>query len=514
MSLIRSHKLKSLSGLLVTPSADTAYQADRLRFMERDIGLTVKAVVWGILYYYLFLSTWFEGLSNVGDVTLETVHQLFLAYLIINIIVAIILVLMDRLPLRIVQSAVFTSNLLDGLFLAAVTLITGGLESIAYWVFLALIIRNAFSFPVATLQLGLNLLMICCYLLASVVDKTIDRAITDLDRTTIALDEVFRLTRSRQSRNPSHRSRVETTAPSSPTAKPRGKTASLQENPFANNEGDREESKHDTQYLLMRICLLLLMTACGYGVQVLFDKQRRADEEAREFALRQEQLRSAGRLAAEIAHQIKNPLGIINNAAFTLQRTVKEGKGTITQQIQIIREEVERSDRIITELIGYAQLAEGRVEKLDVVEVLDGAIEQVFPPAAKFQIHVKRDYGSALPPLLIQRGHLSEIFVNLLQNARETLQGQGTVEVGAHYLENYSVMVTITDDGAGIPPEIQQKIFEPYFTTREKGTGLGLAIVKHNVETYGGSVKVESELGKGTRFTLIFPGRTLMKLQK
>jgi signal transduction histidine kinase len=516
--LIRSPKLKSLSGLLVTPSADTAYQADRLRFMERNIGLTVKAVVGGILYYYLFLSTWFEGLSKVGDVTFETVYQLFLAYLIINIIVAVILVLMDRLPLRIVQSAVFTSNFLDGLFLAAVTLITGGLESIAYWVFLALIIRNAFSFPVASLQLGLNVLMICCYLLASVVDKTIDKAITDLNRTTIALDEEFPSTRPRQSRNLSHRSRAETTAPLPPAAKRKGKTASIEDNParwpFEGNEADREESKHDTQYLLMRIFLLLLMTACGYGVQVLFDKQQRADEEAREFALRQEQLRSAGRLAAEIAHQIKNPLGIINNAAFTLQRTVKEGKSTITQQIRIIREEVERSDRIITELIGYAQLAEGRVEKLNVVEVLDSAIEQVFPPAAKFQIDVKRDYGSALPPILIQRGHLSEIFVNLLQNAREALQGQGTIEVGAHYVENYSVMVSVSDDGAGIPPEIQQKIFEPYFTTKEKGTGLGLAIVKHNVETYGGSVKVESELGKGTRFTLIFPGRTLMKLQK
>src|SRR5437867_1536962 len=259
----------------------------------------------------------------------------------------------------------------------------------------------------------------------------------------------------------------------------------------------------------MRIFLLLLMTACAYGLQVLFDRQRRAEEEAREFALRQEQLRSAGRLEAEIAHQIKNPLGIINNAAFTLQRTVKEGKSTITQQIQIIREEIERSDRIITELIGYAQLAEGRVEKINVLEALDQAIDQVFPPAAKFQTEIRRDYGTALPPILIQRKHLSETFVNLLQNAREAMQGKGLIEVSAHYAEDYSVEVIIGDHGPGIPSEIQEKIFEPYFTTKEKGTGLGLAIVKHNVETYGGSVRVESELGKGTQFILIFPGRTL-----
>src|SRR6185295_2680035 len=138
--------------------------------------------------------------------------------------------------------------------------------------------------------------------------------------------------------------------------------------------------------------------------------QRRALAEAREFSLRQEQLQATGRLAAEIAHQLKNPLGIINNAAFTLQRTVKEGK-KITQQIQIIREEVERSDRILTELMGYAQLSEGKVEKIDVTEELDRAIDRVFPLGAKYEVEIRRDYAPALPPLLLQRNHLSEVFV-------------------------------------------------------------------------------------------------------
>jgi len=467
--------------------------------MERDIGLPVKLVVWLLLYYYLFVSTWFEGLSEVGDLTLKTVHQFFLGYLVINIGVAFVLFLMHRLPLSLVQWVVFTTNVVDGLFLGAVTLVTGGLESIAYWVFLALIIRNAFSFPVASFQLTLNLLLICCYLSATVMS----RAITELELTTIAVAQVAGSTNQvkhvRAPRNP----------PTAPKPRHSGRFESLRHAPA--REPDNEP---DTQYLLMRIVLLLLMTACGYGVQVLFDKQRRAEEEAGEFALRQEQLRSAGRLAAEIAHQIKNPLGIINNAAFTLQRTVKEGKGTITQQIQIIREEVARSDRIITELIGYAQLAEGRVEKLDVIEELESAIARILPAAANYQIEVRRDYGAVLPPLLIQRNHLAEIFANLLQNAREVLNGQGIIDVSAHYVKDYSVMVVIADNGPGISSELCEKIFEPYFTTKERGTGLGLAIVKHNVETYGGTVQVESELGKGTRFVLVFPGRTLMKLRK
>jgi signal transduction histidine kinase len=260
--------------------------------------------------------------------------------------------------------------------------------------------------------------------------------------------------------------------------------------------------------------LLVLMTMCCYGVQVLLEKQQRGEEEAREFALRQEQLQATGRLAAEIAHQLKNPLGIINNAAFTLQRTVKEGK-TITQQIRIIREEVERSDRIITELMGYARLSEGQVEKLNIAEELDSAIERVFPSGAKYNVAITRFYSPALPVLLAQRGHLSEVFVNILQNAREAMDGKGQIDVRADYgADDYAVVVTITDNGPGIPAEKLPKIFEPYFTTKEKGTGLGLAIVKHNTEIYNGTVRVESEIGKGTKFTVSLPAKTVFNLKR
>jgi signal transduction histidine kinase len=193
-----------------------------------------------------------------------------------------------------------------------------------------------------------------------------------------------------------------------------------------------------TEPVLFRATLLLLFTACCYGVEVSFDKQRLrrlADEEAHESAQRQQQLESAGRLAAEIAHQLKNPLAIINNAAFTLQRTVREGK-TITQQIRIIREEVGRSDRIITELMGYAQLVEGHVERLEVVDELEQALNQVFPPAVQYEIEIHRDYRPPLAPLLMQRSHLSIVLVNLLQNAREALNGHGIIELGARMRED------------------------------------------------------------------------------
>jgi signal transduction histidine kinase len=266
---------------------------------------------------------------------------------------------------------------------------------------------------------------------------------------------------------------------------------------------------------VLRIALLLLITVCAYGVQVLLERQRLAEEESREFAVREGQLRSTGRLAAEIAHQIKNPLAIINNALFSMQRALKQGKTNVQEQVQIIQEEVERSDRIIVQLMGYAQLTEGRLEKLNVSEELDRAIDRVFPVAANYNVRVDRDYSDVLHPLLMQRRHLDDILVNVLQNAREAQQGRkGVVKVKARSLPDHSVEVVIRDNGPGIPRDRHERIFEAYFTTKEKGTGLGLAMVKRNLELYGGSVRVESELGKGAAFTLFFPAKTLMQPEK
>ena len=208
-------------------------------------------------------------------------------------------------------------------------------------------------------------------------------------------------------------------------------------------------------------------------------------------------------------------MAIINNALYSLQRALKEGKSDVTEHVRIIQEEVERSDRIITQVMDYAQLAEGHVEKLNIIEELDGAIERVFPSAAGFPVQVHREYGSNFPPLLMQRRHLSDTFINVLQNAREALADKsGNLWVRAQCGSDFAVEVSIRDDGPGIAPDKQAKIFQAYYTTKEKGSGLGLATVKHNVELYGGTVRIESELGKGARFVLVFPAKTSIQLAK
>ncbi|MEI7937677.1 MAG: ATP-binding protein, partial [Verrucomicrobiota bacterium] len=115
----------------------------------------------------------------------------------------------------------------------------------------------------------------------------------------------------------------------------------------------------------------------------------------------------------------------------------------------------------------------------------------------------------------MQRRHLVDTVMNLLQNAREVLgEKGGNVFVSARCHSDSSVEVAVRDDGPGIPPEKLERIFEAYYTTKDKGTGLGLATVRHNVELYGGTVQVESSLGKGARFVLVFPAKALITLAR
>jgi len=457
-----SHRqwLKQVPALLEIPAPDPPRLLRRIEIMERDIMLPVKAVFIAMIFYSFNHTPWMVQISSALDVTVETVQIIFGFYILASVLLAVPLLNVWRLPLAVVQWTVVTSSLVDGILIAAMTLITGGLDSILFWLFVAVIVRNAVSVPPGFSQLFLNFLISLCYALVAVLDVSIASNLDDTTRQAL----------------------------------------------------DMTPHEELGEPFVLRMAVLWLTATCCYVLPALLERQRLAVEEAEEFAAREGQLRSAGRLAAEFAHQIKNPLAIINNAVFSLQRSLRDGKTAVAPQVEIIQEEVAHADRVITQIMGYAQLSEGHVEKLNVVEELDRAIAQVFPPAVPTGIKIQREYGHSFPPLLMQRSHLSESLVNLLQNAREALGEKGNVFVTADCHHDYSVEISVRDDGSGIPADKLERVFEAYYTTKERGTGLGLAIVKHNVELYGGNVRVESELGKGAKFTLIFPAKALMKL--
>lgn len=450
--------IEKLTRLMAAPLVEPSQRAARIQAVERDIVLPLRLVIVAFLGYYFFFARWLDvpGAKNASDWSLKHAAALqvsFASYAVLNVAVGAVFIWGRHLTLGKIQWIVFAAGTLDCLLMGTLTFLSAGFKSNLYWVFDVLILHNALAIPVAFPQLLLNFLAIGSFAAGGVLDNTLNTQAIAKD-----VEDIF------------------------------------QEPPWE------------------RIVVLVTWALCCYGIQVLFEKQKRAEAEATELAVRQERLHTAGRLAAEIAHQIKNPLGIITNAAFCLNRAVQEGETAVEEQIQIIREEVERADQIITELMGYAQLAEGSVERLDVADEIDTAVNEVFPPAAKYRVVIYKNFAPALPSLLMQKRHLSSVLVNLLQNAREAMNGKGEIGIDAQYGDNDSVRISIADNGPGIPADKIGKIFEAYFTTREKGTGLGLAIVKHNTEMYGGAVNVESEVGKGTRFVLEFPGRILMRL--
>jgi signal transduction histidine kinase len=464
MNSRREPWFKRLPALFEIPALDSERSRRRIRQMECNIMVPAKIFIIGLILYSFSRSPW-AGSAGLTDVVVETVQGIFWFYIAASAVLAGLL--LARLPLAVAQWAAVTNSLVDAVFLAAMTLLTGGLDSILFWLFLGLILRNTVSVPPGVSQLILNFLVSLCFAFAVVLDAAV-----------------------------------------------------MHGEESAGGMFDLSLQEDWGEPLALRMVVLWLMTLCCSGLELLLERQRLATEEAAEFAARESQLHSAGRLAAEFAHQIKNPLGIISNAAHSIARSLREKKPVAAEHIEIIQEEVARVDRVVTQILGYAQLSEGHVEKLEVVKSIEAAIAQVFPPALPTGIRLKKNYSERLPPLLMQRGHLTEILVNLLTNAREALGDEGTVTVTADGSEEQAVEISVADDGPGIPPDRLAQIFEAYFTTKPKGTGLGLAIVKHNVELYGGTVRVESKPdakneklkhGNGATFRVIFPAKAPAK---
>ena len=310
--------IKRFFRLVSTSSIDDQQQYQRLKLMERDIGVPVKVAVLMIVAYFLFFSEFVENkesniLKEKLNITLELVQQFFIEYILVSLGVIAFYLTFNRWKLRVVHWVTLLMNFIDALVVSALVVITGGLDSMVYWVFLILIVRNAISIPIPVTQISMNLLTTAGYAAAIVYWKGWIAQDPEDITGNLVLEGV----------GPAPQHEIE--AVNQPT------------------------EQYEGSLFTIRVFFLVLMTALCYGVQVLFDRDRAAQREEREYALRREQLRSTGRLAAEIAHRLKNPLAIINNAAFSLGRHLENIPERTSKQLNMIRREVERSDMILTE---------------------------------------------------------------------------------------------------------------------------------------------------------------------
>jgi two-component system nitrogen regulation sensor histidine kinase NtrY len=219
-------------------------------------------------------------------------------------------------------------------------------------------------------------------------------------------------------------------------------------------------------------------------------------ETAREKELEAERLRAFREVARRVAHEIKNPLTAMRIAVDQLRRSDGAAGGPETA-VAVLAAETERLERLAREFAEFGRLPEGPKSEVDLVDLLTELGNTAVPP----EIAVRVRANGAPARLLGYYEPLRRAFANLLRNAAEAMDGRGAIDVAVER-DGSTIVVTIADHGPGIPEELRQRVFEPYFTTKSDGTGLGLALVRQAVEAHGGRIAVTETPGGGATFTV------------
>jgi two-component system sensor histidine kinase HydH len=220
--------------------------------------------------------------------------------------------------------------------------------------------------------------------------------------------------------------------------------------------------------------------------------------------IRSEKLAASGQLAAGIAHEIRNPLTSIN----ILIQSIKQHLPSETphrEDFQVIEEEIHRINEIVDHFLQFAKPASPHLEKSEVTSLFEETLQLLRPQIKKLQISVEKDFRS-LPFITIDNEQIKQVIFNLLMNAIQAMPGGGQLRLrGEVSKDGQWIQLSIQDSGVGIPPEDMDKLFDPFFSTKEGGMGLGLSIAHRIIDQHHGKIEVESSPGEGTLFTISLP---------
>jgi signal transduction histidine kinase len=250
---------------------------------------------------------------------------------------------------------------------------------------------------------------------------------------------------------------------------------------------------------------------------VLFFKDLTQVEQLEERERLRDRLASLGEMAAGIAHELKNPLAGIEVMAGLLRRQVSDSKDAQSLLADILSE-AKLANAIVVEMLEFVRPVRLQVEKTDLADVLQQSVTMAESKAPRGEVAVKTLLDPQLPMIEGDHHQLSQVFTNLVANAFEALDGRGRITISAVIgaidadpafaglnLPTPAVIVEVADDGPGIPAELTDRIFNPFFTTKVTGTGLGLAIVRKIVDAHDGRIDVVSAPETGTRFRVTLP---------
>ncbi len=262
--------------------------------------------------------------------------------------------------------------------------------------------------------------------------------------------------------------------------------------------------------------ILAVLSTIVVRTTIVVRKQKAEDKAKAQLSdqlLHAARLASVGELAAGVAHEINNPLAVIAEEAGLMKDMMDPafGVGTTPEELQdhldSIHEAVFRARDITRKLLSFVRKTEANPRRYDVNELLEDVVAGLFDrESAVANIDIVRDFTPDLPKVFVDRGQFEQVIVNLLTNAIDAIGQQGRITLSTRAVGG-EVHVAVADTGVGIPPENLERIFMPFFTTKEvgKGTGLGLSVSYGIVKNMGGTILVESTLGEGSRFTVVLP---------
>jgi signal transduction histidine kinase len=259
------------------------------------------------------------------------------------------------------------------------------------------------------------------------------------------------------------------------------------------------------------------------GATLFFTDLTRVEQLEERERLR-DRLAALGEMAAAIAHEVKNPLAGIEVMAGILKRQLPDSPDAQTTLGDIIKE-AKMANVIVQEVLAFVRPLRLQVEDIAVGDVIRDAIAMAESHSIKGSVDVAADIPEALRPIQGDPHQLRQIFTNLLTNAFEAMNGSGRVEMTATAVDTDeetataadqatgpTVLITVSDNGPGIPPEVMDRIFSPFFTTKPQGSGLGLAIVRKIVDAHDGRIDVGERPGGGTVFRVTLPIRSQQQL--
>ena len=258
-------------------------------------------------------------------------------------------------------------------------------------------------------------------------------------------------------------------------------------------------------------------------LEEMVEERTRELRAAQERLVRREKLAVLGQLAGGVAHELRNPLGVISNAIYFLQMTLPDASETTREYLDIVSSEVRGAEKIVSDLLNLSRTRTAEKEKIAVSALVSRMLEKRPPPE---DVEVTTQIPSDLPPVFVDPRQMRQVLGNLVTNAYQAMPDGGRLMI--HVSEDEGIgrhrdtgtgrpeddlpitpspclRVSISDTGCGIPEENLEKIFEPLFTTRAKGIGLGLVLARKLVEGHGGTIEVQSEEGQGSTFTVRLP---------